>query len=236
MVYIPQHLALRSVLPSLIYNAIDQDPEKAIMSDAQIIHRAKPDSIDWELRIRMARIIGQAESEAERNAKDDTIWTEGDFCRGICNRDALRLRLEDEWKRDFLVRPLHTFKQATDNIIKAVTARLYEISSIPIMYDALGPKGEIVQRVDHKNAKLVMDLAKLMLDRKLGSAIQRQVTMTAAVPGATLIATPAEVEQKIKALEAEFEDKPRNVSRGTSGEKAAEGTTAVSSERGSDGV
>ncbi len=232
MDFISKYSSLKDVLPSVVYKAISH-VGRASMADADVIHKANPDATDWELRLRMTRIINKAEEESGDDKVDTTIWVEDDFCKGICQRNALRTRLGDEWKREFLFRPLHTFKQATDNIIMSVTARLYEISAIPITYEFTGPDGKVVKRVDHKNAKLVMDLAKLMLDRKLGLALARQVTVTASVPGK--VATPADVEKEIKALEAEFDD-TRKVPGSTSGEKEVTATSAVFSKREPDSV
>jgi hypothetical protein len=186
------------------------------MSDSVVLKMADPDSVDWEIRIRLARILSRITEKSEK------IYELGDFYVGICTCDVFRRRIKDEWKKSFYIRPLHTFKQATDNIIKTITARFYEIAAIPVVdIDDQGKK-----TVDHKNARLLLDVAKLLLDRKLGAAVQRNVTLKGSVPANT---TPAEDETEIKALEAEFaEQKQKRIPGVAKAAEEGKGTITVS--------
>lgn len=209
-------MILRGKVPTIIFDALHPDLDKMMYSDSDILKLANPDSVDWEIRIRMARIISKV------TLKSKTVYEEIDFYRGICERVVFRKRLMHEWKGAFLVRPLHTFEQATDHIITAITARFYEIAALPVTTTA----EDGTKTVDHRNARLLMDLAKLMLDRKHGSAIQRQVTLKSSIP-ASVAVDPVAVENEIIALEAEFAEQARIPSK-TEGEEETEGTTPVS--------
>ncbi len=210
---------LKSKVPDLIFHSVLPDIEKMAMSDSDIIMMADPDSVDWEIRVRMTRLLEKVGNGGIR------VYTLDDFHKGICNVLVFKKRLKQEWKRTFYTRPLHTFEQATDNIITAITSRFYEITNLPITtVDGNGKK-----TVDHKNARLMMDLAKLMLDRKHGQAVQRQVVAKAPSVPRIMSPTPTEVEEEITALEAEFEE-PKRISVSVTTEEEGEGVTTVPGE------
>ncbi len=207
---------LKSKVPNLIFDSVFPDIEKMAMSDSDVIRMADPDSVDWEIRVRMTRLLEKVGNGGIR------VYTLDDFHKGICNVLVYKKRLKQEWKRTFYTRPLHTFEQATDNIITAITSRFYEITNLPITtVDENGKK-----TVDHKNARLMMDLAKLMLDRKHGQAVQRQVIAKAPLPPKVISPTPSEVEEEIVALEAEFAE-PKRISGSVTTKEEGEGATPV---------
>lgn len=173
------------VMPVAIVRAVIPDDDRVKeMSDAEIIKNAKPDSIDWELRLRLARKFQDFERGVKKNLDPE------DFFRGICTSGIWNSRMRNKYKSAFIGRPMHNFNQATDNLLTAITSRFYEIVSIPITI-----KGQ----VDHKSAKLLIELGKLLLDRKHGQAVQRSMSMSVPVE-----LSRAEVEDEIAALEAEL--------------------------------
>ncbi len=190
-----REILLRRRLPESIYYALQPDLEKLTTSSAEIIRMATPDSIDWQLRARIDCLVLKLNPRSKRDL------TEQEFHEGICDYLTFKKRLTHEWKRVFLTRPLDTFSEATDHILTSLTARFYEIASLPI--SSLDHRGN--KTVDLKNARLMMDLAKLMLDRKLGAAVQRNVNVSVETKVKPVTVSLAQIESEIKSLEAEFE-------------------------------
>ena len=183
------------------------------LSDSKLISRASPDAVDWELRTRFTRLFMEAHEAKEGSI---TVWLEPDFYAGVLPKRKFLDRLKKPEKLSFYMRPLHRFEQATDNIISVITSRMYEISALQIV-DEDG-------KVDHKAAGLILQLGKMVLDRKLGSAVQRQLLVS-------VESTPDDVEKEIKALEAEFqiENKKGKVSRSAKGKKKVERAAPIPS-------
>lgn len=210
----------RSTVPKLIYDALKPDEALTKLSDAQIMVMAKPDATDWEIRKRVLKLLsGPIKSDKKPHLEED-------FYDGITTERTFRIRIENPYKAHFLTRPLHKFQHATDNLLLTLTSRFYEIASLPITNE----HGDTNQA----NAALVMSMTKLLLDRKYGSSIKKVM-----VAGSkTIIKSPKEIDDEIKALEAEFRDeqKQREVSGVPTGKEEDEGAATVSGERGADGV
>lgn len=212
---------LKAWLPEAIFYALQPDLDKMTTSNSEIIKMACPDSIDWQIRTRIDELVLKINYRTKKQIPYE------DFYDGICDRLTFKKRMGHEWKRSFITRPLNDFSEGTDHIISSLTARFYEIASLPI--SSIDHRGN--KTVDLKNAKLMMDLAKLMLDRKFGAAFQRNLNLTAAAPPPPPPLPPqkpvtvdlAQIESEILALEAEFEPTP-TVSEVTPGkEKKEEG-------------
>jgi hypothetical protein len=216
---------LKTWLPELIFYALQPDLDKMTISNSEIIKMASPDSIDWQIRTRIDELI----LKISPRTKKETPLEE--FYEGICDERTFKKRLKHEWKRSFITRPLNEFAEGTDHIISSLTARFYEIASLPI--SSLDSRGN--KTVDMKNAKLMMDLAKLMLDRKFGAAFQRNLNLTANAPPPPPPLPPplspekpvtvdlAQIESEILALEAEFEPTPAIPKVASGEEKKEEG-------------
>ena len=198
-------------LPTVVARAIlPEDDIISEMSDSDLIRAAKPDSIDWELRLRLARKLADFESGKVKRLLDQ------DFYDGICPEHIWKSRMRNLQKAAFIGRPMHNFGQATDNLITAITSRFYEMVSIPLI--GLGGK------VDHKSVKLLIDMAKLLLDRKHGSAVQRALLVQAALP---VNLSNEQVEAEIKSLEAELVGSKKSLPGGVAKIKETETGSAI---------
>jgi len=180
-------------LPTPIVRAIiPDDDEVSEMSDADVVRAAKPDATDWELRLRLARKLQDFETGKLKRLLDK------DFFDGICSEAIWKSRMRNKMKAAFIGRPMHNFGQATDNLITAITSRFYELVSVPL----IGAGG----KVDHKSAKILIDMAKLLLDRKHGAAVQRSLLVKSSLP---VDLSAEQVEEEIKILEAEVGPKKK---------------------------
>lgn len=206
---------LKAWLPDLIFYALKPDIDKINYSNSEIIRMATPDSIDWEIRTRLDENLLKINKRTKKKIPIEA------FHEGICDYITFKKKFGDEWKKSFITRPLNDFSESTDHIISTLSARFYEIASLPIT--SLDERGN--KTVDMKNVKIMMDLAKLMLDRKFGAAFQRNLNVNVPVPAPPPLPAPnpvtvnlAAIESEILALEAEFEP-TRTVSEVAAGEE-----------------
>jgi hypothetical protein len=180
------------LFPKLVNYAVNPlDDELTIISDSELVQLAKPDSIDWELRLRFTRVLQDIDKNTTKPVPASRFYD------GICTLNVWTSRMTDKHKGAFVGRALHDFGQATDNLITTITSRFYELVSIPLT----DRKGNI----DHKSAKLLLDMARLLLDRKFGTSVQRSLM----VKGNMKELTEKEIEKQIEILEAELSDEPR---------------------------
>ncbi len=220
---------LKTWLPELIFYALQPAIDKINLSNSEIIRMACPDSIDWQIRTRLDEIVLRITFRTKK------VIPIEEFHEGICDYLTFKKRLAHEWKKAFITRPLNDFSESTDHIIATLSARFYEIASLPVT--SIDHRGN--KTVDLKNVKIMMDLAKLMLDRKFGAAFQRSVNVNVPVPAPTpnkqlppepvhapVTVTLAQIESEIHALEAEFEPTPAVSKVATGEEKKADGEGA----------
>lgn len=163
-VLIKYEIPLQKIVPKKLWDA--QKSDSAMLSDSQLIQRAMPDSIDWRLRIRYNSLIQQIMDPAVPLA--DKIIRVDDIIKDICSYEVWKRRVDNELKAVFYMRRIGTYLEDQDALLTAMSARLWEIASAPIA-DEFG-------NMDMDKAKLLHSTIKLLLDRKFGQAVQRQVS------------------------------------------------------------
>lgn len=166
---------MKQVLPRKLYEA--QQSEYVKMNDAKLLVEANPDSLDWRLRLRYNSLLQKMLDPAL--PLEHKVIRAQDVYDDICSYDVFNRRASDKAKAVFITRRIGAYLEDQDAILTAMSQRLWEIASIPIIRDGV---------IDMEAAKLLHQTIKLLLDRKFGMAIQRQVTAT--LPGNVLPTDP----------------------------------------------
>ena len=185
------HAFIRSAKLRLLIE--DKDPDLDLLNDDEIVEHAQPNSTLWELRARLWICIDKREADLEKFGKCDPLLVE-EIRKGICSEKQFNRFLNNPVQSAFLSRPLGSPESRQEDLVRAANARLWEILSMPLT-DKNG-------RPDKAMAKIVFDTAKMVMERKYGTAIQRTETL-ARVQTQKIDSEPISVEaldQDIKAL------------------------------------
>lgn len=179
---------LRTILTS-------EDPDLALLPDHEIENGAKPNSTLWELRARLWILIDQRLALKEKYGECDPL-KEPEIREGICQKSQFSRILSDPFRAAFLARPLKSPEARQEDQVRAANARIMEVLAMP-MKNAEGlPDKQIM--------KMVLDTAKMVLDRKYGTAVQRTETL-ARVHSAPVIHDVSVIDEDIEALSARTE-------------------------------
>lgn len=178
---------LRKIIPRVLYEA--QQSDLTLMSDSSLIEAAVPDSIDWRIRIRynslLSRILDPSVALIDKVIRVETIID------GICGYDVWKRRTSIPAKAVFYSRKIGTYLEDQDALLTAMSTRLWEIASVSILQDD--------GKLDMKAATMLHKTIQILLDRKFGQAVQRQVTATIVDP---LTMDPLRIEADISRIEA----------------------------------
>lgn len=173
-------LPLSKIIPKRLYEA--QLTEEAILADSDLYTMAKPDSIDWRLRIKYNSLL-QKWRDPQNLAKDPIL--QEDIYRDICSYDVWRRRVDIPAKAVFITRRISSYLEDQDALLTAMSARLWEIASMNLSNKDGSVNTEAV--------KIVHKTIQILLDRKFGMAIQRQVTASISPMAADPLALEAQV-------------------------------------------
>lgn len=179
-------LPLQKIIPKRLYEA--QQSECAAWTDDKLFAEAMPDSLDWRLRIRYNSLLQQF-FDPMRPMADRAIKQE-DIYKDICGYDVFKRRIDMQAKAVFITRRIGSYLEDQDALLSAFSDRLWSIASAPI----LKKDGSL----DVDAAKILHKTIQILLDRKFGQAIQRQVSV--GVPASSM--DPIAIEAQIKKLEA----------------------------------
>ena len=155
--------------PIVLRNLTYEDPDLAELPDHEITANANPSSELWQLRARLWELIDRSEKKMEKFGKTGKI-TVDTIRKGICSRSRFNNYMADPYKAAFICRPMVSPEDRIDNQVMAARARLWEIMSLPIS-DKDGKPDKAV-------AKLVFDVAKMMVEHKFGTPLQRSQTIS----------------------------------------------------------
>lgn len=146
----------------------EEDPDLAMLPDHEIEAGAKPNSMLWELRARLWILLDKRLAEKDKYGTCDEL-TDEEVRRGICQKSKFWNILNNPYQACFLGRPLGSPESRLEDQVRAANARIMEVLSLP-MKDANG-------NPDKQIMKMVLDTAKMVMDRKYGTAIQRTETL-----------------------------------------------------------
>ncbi|HYX39991.1 MAG TPA: hypothetical protein VE954_43395 [Oligoflexus sp.] len=176
-------LPLHKIIPKRLYEA--QQSECASWTDAKLFAEAMPDSLDWRLRIRYNSLLQQfmdpMKPMSDRAIKQDDIF------KDICTYDVFKRRTDNVPKAVFITRRIGSYLEDQDALLTAFSTRLWEVASAPITDD----KG----RIDIDAAKILHKTIQILLDRKFGMAVQRQVNVGINASQMDPIAIEAQIKQ-----------------------------------------
>ena len=176
---------LSKIIPKKLYEA--QQSETAMLNDSKLFQEAQPDSIDWRLRIRYCALLQKFMDPLHPK---DSVITQEDIYKEICSYDVFKRRVEIPSKAVFITRRIGSYLEDQDALLTAFSTRLWEIASAPILKDD--------GRIDIEAAKMLHKSVQILLDRKFGQAVQRNIT--ANVGSSDL--DPVTIEAQIRELEA----------------------------------
>lgn len=179
-------LPLHKIIPKKLFEA--QQSEVSMLPDAQLIAAAMPDSIDWRLRIRYNSLLEKFKDPT--HPKDRGITMEEIYDQ-ICTYETFKRRTDIPAKALFITRKIGTYVDDQDALLTAFTVRMWEVASAPLMK----PNGQL----DIEATKLVHKTIQILLDRKFGQAVQRQISVGVQNP-ATM--DPIAIENQLRILEA----------------------------------
>jgi hypothetical protein len=177
---------MKKIIPRVLYEA--QQSDLTLLSDSDLIAAAQPDSLDWRLRIRynslLARILDPSVALMDKVIRIENIID------GLCGYDIWNRRCKIPAKAVFYSRKIGTYLEDQDALLTAMSARLWEIASAPLLKEN--------GKLDMQAATIVHKTIQILLDRKFGQAIQRQVT--ASIDPVHM--DPMRIEADINKLEA----------------------------------
>lgn len=178
---------LRRLIPKKLWEA--QQTEYAAMPEDKLMREALPDSVDWRLRIRFQSLMAKL-TDPHRIEKLRPIMQE-DIYREICSYEVFKRRVEIPAKAVFISKRLGTYLEDQDALLTAYSTRLWEIASAPLS----NPDGTL----NIEAAKIMHKTIQILLDRKFGQAVQRQVNLTQ--PALPIAMDPLAIESKLRQLE-----------------------------------
>lgn len=181
-------IPLKQLIPKKIWEA--QQTEYALMAEDKLLREAIPDTIDWRLRIRFQSLL-QKIADPTRATVAKSIRQE-DIFNGICSYDVYKRRIDIPAKAVFIGKRLGSYLEDQDALLTAFSTRLWEIASAPIM--------KTDGTLDIESAKILHKTIQILLDRKFGQAVQRQVNVMA--PASPLAMDPIQIETQLRSLES----------------------------------
>jgi hypothetical protein len=187
-------IPLKQLIPKKIWEA--QQTEYAMMAEDKLLREAIPDTIDWRLRIRfqslLQKIADPTRATVARSIKQEDIFN------GICSYDVYKRRIDIPAKAVFIGKRLGSYLEDQDALLTAFSTRLWEIASAPIM--------KTDGTLDIESAKILHKTIQILLDRKFGQAVQRQVNVMA--PASPLAMDPIQIETQLRSLESMADGEP----------------------------
>jgi hypothetical protein len=187
-------IPLKQLIPKKIWEA--QQTEYAMMAEDKLLREAIPDTIDWRLRIRFQSLL-QKIADPTRATVAKSIKQE-DIFNGICSYDVYKRRIDIPAKAVFIGKRLGSYLEDQDALLTAFSTRLWEIASAPIM--------KTDGTLDIESAKILHKTIQILLDRKFGQAVQRQVNVMA--PASPLAMDPIQIETQLRSLESMADGEP----------------------------
>lgn len=178
----------------VIARIFEENEELAMLQEDTITHLAEPNAMLWELRVRLWKLVEDREAKlsAFNTCSDLTI---AELTHGICSDARLRSIVKNQFKCEFLSRPIRDYKNSAEDLTRAAQARLWEVLSLPIKDEKGLP--------DKGLTKIVFDCAKMVLDRQYGQAIQK-TELYAKVQSKSLNITSNIDTSKPEAIDAEI--------------------------------
>jgi len=169
----------------------EEDPDIALLPDHEVENGAKPNANLWELRARLWILIDQRLALKDKYGECDPLG-EPEIREGICQKSQFHRILNDPFRAAFLARPLASPEARLEDQVRAANARVMEVLAMP-MKNAEGlPDKQIM--------KMVLDTAKMVLDRKYGTAIQRTETLARVSHETPMVHDVSVIDQDIEAL------------------------------------
>ena len=138
--------------------------ELNFLKEDEINRLAEPNSMLWELRVRLWRLIEDRLVKLEAFGQTQELKIE-EIINGICSRNKFMTILDDKFKCEFLSRPIRDYENSAEDLVRAAQARIWEVLALPIK-DSKGLPCP-------KMTKIVFDCAKMVIDRKYGQALQK---------------------------------------------------------------
>jgi hypothetical protein len=179
-------LPLHKIIPKKLYEA--QQSAVALMPDDQLLAAAQPDSIDWRLRIKYNALLQKYMDPM--SPKDSAILQE-EIYKDVCTYDTFKRRIDIAAKAVFITRRIGSYTDDQDALLTAFSTRMWEIASASLVK----PDGSL----DIEATKLVHKTIQILLDRKFGQAVQRQISVGVQNPSTM---DPVAIEAQLRALEA----------------------------------
>jgi hypothetical protein len=119
--------------------------------------------LDWRLRIRYNSLLQKIQDPAI--PLENRVVRIENIIDGITSYAVWSRRVQIEAKAVFYTRKIGTYLEDQDALLTAMSARLWEIASAPLMKS----NGEL----DLKAATMVHKTIMILLDRKFGQAVQK---------------------------------------------------------------
>jgi hypothetical protein len=180
-------IPLKQLIPKKLWEA--QQTEYAMMTEDKLMREAVPDTIDWRLRIRFQSLMQKLMDP--HNARIAKPIRQEDIFRDICSYEVYKRRVDLPAKAVFIGKRLGSYLEDQDALLTAFSTRLWEIASAPIMK----PDGTL----DIESAKILHKTIQILLDRKFGQAVQRQVSLLS--PANPIMMDPLQIETQLRQLE-----------------------------------
>lgn len=173
---------------------IEGDEFYSDMTEEDLREEAKPDSILWQLRIRLWSLIQVREHMFVTGEVNKTPLKPVEVYKDICTSGMFLSRVNHKTKGAFILRPIRDFGDQLDGMITVGAHRMWEILSAPI-HTQTG-------KLDSAAARMVMQAFKLLKEHKYGGTVQKMVTATIDQNHVPISQkTPQLIEEEIRILE-----------------------------------
>jgi hypothetical protein len=183
---------VEDLMPKGFQRRIDDMSEEYLeMTEAELIRVGEIKDIDWNIRTSLWSKIDILQKK-QSLGKAILRMCLDDVSDGVCTPHQLKKRLDDPVKFAFFTLPLKSFEEQTDGLLRIAMARMKEVLHASVTR----PDGTL----DTATANLMLNITKMLADRKFGQAVERRITKK--VEEKTT--TPEEMEAEIESLEAEL--------------------------------
>ncbi len=157
---------LQDVCMGKLRESIENLPIELLeMAEEDLIAKAKPSDIHWELRHNFWRVFGEMMNNPDIQTKrlsSTAVYT------GVCCKKVWQNILKNPSRLAFIVRPLKDFDTQLDTLFAIAVRRMMEIVRLPLTPD---------KNFDPNKADAVTKMIRMISDRKLGQSIQRSMAV-----------------------------------------------------------
>ena len=171
----------------------------AEMSEEELIEKANPTRIDWQLRMRFWQLMYRVQNHESDYSK---IYNTHIY-DAICSQNVFYKKISTPHKFAFIVRPVEKFTDELDTMLMVTRAKLWELITRLKVYN------KEKDRIDKGNAEMLLKIHDRLVDRKMGAVRQKIEMKKIQLNMSTQLPSDRDIDSSIEELEGkvDFGDK-----------------------------